>query len=117
MADIRPVPLEEEDGFASVLSVRSVEHVPDPEKVITEVVRLLDSGGTAIFVTPNRLTFGHPDEIIDPFHFVEFDAGELESLCGTGFAEVEIRDFRVGPLHGSSMTNGPHLTGCSASIR
>ncbi len=30
-----------------------------------------------MFVTPNRLTLGRPDEIIDPYHYVEFDAGEL----------------------------------------
>ena len=30
-----------------------------------------------MFVTPNRLTLGRPDEIIDPYHFVEFDPDEL----------------------------------------
>lgn len=89
-ADMRSVPLPDA-SFRSVLSVHSLEHVPDPEKVITEVVRLLEPGGTAVFVTPNRLTFGRPDEIIDPFHFIEFDPGELEELCRAGFAGVEIR--------------------------
>ena len=34
---------------------------------------MLAPGGVAVFVTPNRLTFGRPDEIIDPYHCVEFD--------------------------------------------
>jgi hypothetical protein len=42
-------------------------------------------------VTPNRLTLGRPDEIIDPYHHVEFDAGELRALCETAFAAVEVR--------------------------
>lgn len=90
VADMRSLPFEN-DSFESVLSVHSVEHVPDPERVVTEVARVLDPAGTAVFVTPNRLTFGRPDEIIDPFHFIEFDAAELEELCRAGFAEVEVR--------------------------
>ena len=51
---------------------------------------MLYAGGRAIFVTPNRLTFGPPEEIIDPFHFVEFDAHELCELCNRRFAAVEM---------------------------
>jgi len=89
-ADMRELPFDDGE-FASVLSVQSLEHVPDPERVLAEVVRVLDPGGVAVFVTPNRLTLGRPDEIIDPYHHVEFDAGELEELCGRHFKEVEIR--------------------------
>ncbi len=89
VADMRSVPLESE-SVASVLSVHSLEHVPDPDRVLAEVSRLLEPGGTAIFVTPNRLTFGRPDEIIDPFHHIEFDPGELRTLCSRDFGDVEI---------------------------
>ena len=79
------------DGeFASVLSVQSIEHVPDPERVIAEVVRVLEPGGVAIFVTPNRLTFARADEIIDPYHYVEYSTDQLAALCGGCFAEVEL---------------------------
>ena len=61
----------------SVLAVHSIEHVPDPERVLAEVARVLEPGGAAVFVTPNRLTFARPDEIIDPYHYVEYDPGEL----------------------------------------
>ena len=90
VADMRSVPLDDEN-FTSVLSVHSIEHVPDPETVISEVARLLKPEGTAIFVTPNRLTFGRPDEIIDPFHHIEFDQHQLKTLCRAGFDEVEIQ--------------------------
>ena len=80
VADMRELPFAD-GSFASVLSVQSLEHVPDPERVLAEVARVLEPGGVAVFVTPNRLTLGRPDEIIDPYHYVEFDAGELRALC------------------------------------
>jgi SAM-dependent methyltransferase len=90
VADMRALPLVSE-SFASVLSVQSLEHVPDPERVVAEARRVLVSGGTAVFVTPNRLTFGPPDEIVDPYHHVEFDQGSLRALCSAAFDHVEVR--------------------------
>lgn len=87
LADMRELPFGDGE-FASVLSVQSLEHVPDPERVIDEVARVLREDGMAMFVTPNRLTLGRPDEIIDPYHFREFDAGELAELCSRRFREV-----------------------------
>lgn len=89
-ADIREVPFPDQ-SFESVLSMHSIEHVPDPQRVIGEISRLVKSGGTAVIVTPNRLTFGRPDEIIDPFHFIEFSPEEFGRLCGAGFEQVELR--------------------------
>jgi SAM-dependent methyltransferase len=88
VADMRALPFPDA-SFASVFSVHSVEHVPDPERVIAEAIRVLVPGGRAVFVTPNRLTFARPDEIIDPYHYVEFDADQLRALCSP-FARVEL---------------------------
>jgi SAM-dependent methyltransferase len=96
VADMRSLPFPD-DLFASVLSVQSLEHVPDPESVLAEVVRVLQAGGRAVFVTPNRLTFGRPDEVIDPYHYVEYDPAELLGLCAPAFGRVEV----LG-LHGST---------------
>jgi SAM-dependent methyltransferase len=89
VADMRALPFAD-DSFGSVLSVQSLEHVPDAERVVAEVVRVLRPGGTAVFVTPNRLTFGRPDEIVDPYHFVEYDPAQLRALLEPGFARVEL---------------------------
>jgi SAM-dependent methyltransferase len=89
VADMRQLPFAD-GSFQSVLAVQSLEHVPDPERVLAEVVRVLTPGGRAVFVTPNRLTFGPPEEIIDPFHFVEYAPDELRELCGKHFRGVEI---------------------------
>ncbi len=90
VADMRKLPFDA-GSFASVLSVQSVEHVPDPERVLSEAARVLESDGVAVFVTPNRLTLGRPDEIIDPYHCIEFDPAELRRLCELSFGEVELR--------------------------
>ena len=90
VADMRELPFDDA-SFASVLSVQSIEHVPDPERVLAEVRRVLEPGGVAVFVTPNRLTFGRPDEIIDPSHYVEYDEHELRSLCEPFFDRVDVR--------------------------
>lgn len=88
-ADMRDLPFA--DGrFDSVLAVHSIEHVPDPGSVLAEAVRVLSPGGVAVLVTPNRLTFARPDEIVDPYHYVELDAGQLRNLCEPHLEGVEL---------------------------
>jgi SAM-dependent methyltransferase len=89
VADMRSIPFAE-NAFASVICVQAIEHVPDPEQVIDQVIRVLEPGGRAVFVTPNRLTFGPPDEIVDPYHYIEYDARDLAALCEPLFAAVQI---------------------------
>ncbi len=89
VADMRALPFED-GSFAGVLAVQSVEHVPDPERVVAEARRVLAPGGVAVWVTPNRLTFGRPDEIIDPYHWVEYDAAALHALLTPSFARAAV---------------------------
>jgi SAM-dependent methyltransferase len=89
VADMRDLPLPD-SSFASFLAVQSIEHVPDSDRVLREARRVLEPGGTAIFITPNRLTFGRPDEIIDPYHDFEYDQHELRALCERTFEFVEM---------------------------
>lgn len=89
VADMRALPFAD-GAFGAVLSVQSLEHVPDGAAVLREVRRVLAPGGVAVFVTPNRLTFGRPDEIIDPYHYVEYAPDELRALCAGVFADVAI---------------------------
>lgn len=98
-ADMRRLPFGD-GSFASVISVQSIEHVPDPESVLSEVLRVLARGGRAVLVTPNRLTFGPPEEIIDPYHYVEYDAAQLGALCERFFARVEVIGLHGSPRYG-----------------
>jgi SAM-dependent methyltransferase len=90
VADMGALPLPDA-SFASLVSVQSIEHVRNAERALAEARRVLEPGGTAIFVTPNRLTFGRADEIIDPYHEVEYDEHQLRALCERFFGSVELR--------------------------
>lgn len=90
VADMRALPFAD-GSFAGLISVQSLEHVAEGARVVAEARRVVAPGGVAVFHTPNRLTFARPDEIIDPYHFVEYDPEQLRALCATAFADVEIR--------------------------
>ena len=98
VADMRRLPFAD-DSFASVLAVQSIEHVPDAEAALAETARVLRPGGVAVLVTPNRLTFGPPDEIVDPYHYVEYAPGELRELCRGRFAAVELHGLFGSPRY------------------
>lgn len=88
-SDMRALPFRAA-ALPAIVSVQSLEHVPDPERTVSEAGRALQTDGTAVFVTPNRLTFGLPNEIIDPWHYIEFDADQLRKLCEASFGSVEL---------------------------
>jgi SAM-dependent methyltransferase len=89
VADMRALPFPP-GRFDAALAVHAIEHVDDPERVLVEVVRVLRPGGTAILVTPNRLTFARPHEVVDPYHHREYDPEELRALCGRWFGSVRV---------------------------
>jgi SAM-dependent methyltransferase len=97
VADIRRLPFESA-SFDAVVSIHSIEHVPEPERVVAEAARVLKPDGAAVFVTPNRLTFS-PGEIVDPYHEVELDPSELEAACHTAFREVSLLGLFGSPAY------------------
>jgi SAM-dependent methyltransferase len=97
-ADMRRLPFEA-DSFDAAVVMHSLEHVPDPLKAMNEAARVVRPGGTVVFATPNRFTFGRPDEIIDPFHRVEFSPEELLAACRSVFAEVELMGVFGSPRY------------------
>lgn len=88
-ADMRRLPFAT-GSFDGAIAVHSIEHVPDPELALAEISRVLRPGAAAVLVTPNRLTFARADEIIDPYHYVEYDRAELAALCQRFFKSVEL---------------------------
>ncbi len=88
-ADMRALPFDDGE-FDGSIAVHSIEHVPDPERAVVEMARVIAAEARAVAVTPNRLTFARPDEIIDPYHYVECDAAQLAELYAHSFGEVRI---------------------------
>jgi SAM-dependent methyltransferase len=98
VGDMRALPFADA-SFSALLSVQAIEHVPDPERALAEARRVLEPGGVAIFVTPNRLTFGPPDEVIDPYHHLEFSPDELRACCASVFDRVELSGLFGSPRY------------------
>ena len=96
VADMRALPFKDA-SFPGVVCSHAVEHVPDAERLLAEAARVLAPDGTAVFTTPNRLTFARADEIIDPYHCVEWDPGEFRALCSGAFGDVEIHGVFGSP--------------------
>jgi SAM-dependent methyltransferase len=97
-ADLRRLPFRDR-AFDSVVCMHAVEHVPDPALVVAECRRAVAPGGRVVMATPNRLTFGRPDEVIDPYHFIEFSPAELQALCAAEFPEVTVHGVFGSPLY------------------
>ena len=77
-------------AFDAIVCLHAIEHVPYPERVIAECARIVAPGAPVIMATPNRLTFGRPDEIIDPYHDIEYDPEQLRALLATKFSQVNV---------------------------
>lgn len=98
VADMCDLPFGD-GSFPSALAVHSIEHVADPERALAETARVLEDGGTAVLVTPNRLTFGLPEEVVDPYHEREYDARELAALGRSAFTDVTVLGLFGSPRY------------------
>jgi 2-polyprenyl-3-methyl-5-hydroxy-6-metoxy-1,4-benzoquinol methylase len=55
VADVENIPFDEE-AFDMVVSLETLEHVPDPARALGELVRVTRRGGRLIVTTPNYLS-------------------------------------------------------------
>jgi SAM-dependent methyltransferase len=87
VADAAALPFEAA-SFDTVASFETLEHLPNRDAYLAEVVRVLRPSGAYLVSTPNaRRTTKHPD---NPFHTVELDRADFEALLGRYFAKVEV---------------------------
>ncbi|HVN08152.1 MAG TPA: glycosyltransferase [Patescibacteria group bacterium] len=88
------------DTFDWVLAVEVVEHLPRPDRFLSEILRVLRPGGKLLLTTPNRLQYLRPWRpqwfyralrrriVLEPSHVREFSAAELRRLLPAGL-EIE----------------------------
>ena len=87
VADVLELPFDER-SFDTVCSFEIVEHVPDAERFVAELARVLQPGGRLVLSTPRADDpTVRPD---NPFHEHEFDADELRTLLSSWFSSVEL---------------------------
>ena len=74
-----------EDSFDHVLCIEVLEHLPNPEKAISEIVRVLKLNGQAVIATPDySKRLWHIAERFTPYkekHIVQFTKEKLEEVC------------------------------------
>ena len=75
-------------SFDVVISFETIEHLPDIDRYLREVQRLLTPGGTYIVSTPKvRRTTHRPK---NPHHTVEYSVEDFRRVLETHFADVEL---------------------------
>ncbi|MGH7856632.1 MAG: class I SAM-dependent methyltransferase [Candidatus Binatia bacterium] len=77
------------DAFGAVWAVEVIEHLPEPVAGLNEAHRVLRGGGLCYLSTPNR-PVSSPQGVLNPYHFREFDAGELRALLSTRFRHASV---------------------------
>ena len=78
--------------FDAVVFLQTIEHVQDPQAVLSHFRRLLAPGGVAYVSTPNVLTLAGPGRTKsdNPWHVREYRAQEFDQLCRSVFGRVEL---------------------------
>jgi SAM-dependent methyltransferase len=77
-----------DDSFDAICSFETIEHLPDQERYLAEMARVLRPGGAFLVSTPRAdETTRAPD---NPFHEVELSRADFEALLRRFFAEVEL---------------------------
>ncbi len=76
----------------AVVFLQTIEHVQDPQAVLTHIRRLLAPGGVAYVSTPNVLTLAPAgqEKSDNPWHVKEYRAEEFRQLCQAVFDRVTL---------------------------
>lgn len=96
LSDICSLPFPE-GYFDKIVCLGVVEHMVEPRDPVRELFRVLKPGGTAVIMTPNKISFGRIDRILKQLFGVwhmgfqdEFSPRELSRILkDSGFKKVE----------------------------
>ena len=70
--------------FDTVVTLETIEHLPDPAAFLAHLATLLRSGGVLVTSVPTTLSSD-----VNTYHLHDFTAGSIRSLVGAlGFVEI-----------------------------
>lgn len=83
--------------FDAYTSFETIEHVPDPDRLLVEALRVLKPGGTLLLSTPNRLCSGlaSGETPSNPFHLFEWSFRELHQHLAKRFSGITYYGQRI----------------------
>jgi SAM-dependent methyltransferase len=83
------IPLDD-NSVDVVVSFETVEHVPNPERFIQEIFRVLLPGGTVIISTPETNLYNPDGMKHNPYHCSEMTAQQFQNLLGSAFSKIRL---------------------------
>lgn len=92
-----------DDSFNYLVSTELIEHLGEPEKMLSEMNRVWNRDGRIIITTPTRLT-GEP---LDTMHVREFFTQDFEHLIRSHFPNEQIEFIVSHPLFWQELQNKP----------
>ncbi len=75
-------------SYDVICSFETIEHVDDPEQVLSELARVLRGDGVLLVSTPNAPRTTHSPA--NPFHRIEWSADDFQVLLKRFFGDVEL---------------------------
>jgi len=95
-----------DNSFDVVLSFQVIEHITDYELYLTEIIRVLNIDGIAIFTTPNaKIRLDKNMVPWNKYHIREFTENQLGGLLSNYFSVVELKGlFAKEPLYSIEKT-------------
>jgi SAM-dependent methyltransferase len=83
---------EDAAPYDAIVFLQTIEHISEPDRLLTRLASLLAPGGIAYISTPNRLTLAPPGAARsdNPWHLREYDALDYRALLEPHFRSVEL---------------------------
>jgi SAM-dependent methyltransferase len=101
-------------SFDLIVALEIIEHLKDPEKLVSEAARVVRPGGVVLISTPNKANYSDARCYSNPFHVKEFYYDELRALLGQYFRQVEIMHQRMRA--GSMIATEARLSGSVSEV-